>query len=115
MPGRTPDWCKLVKKTAVMVQITDEQELIVSSADLELLPMVWLAVRRTSSLGQSRKDRLALVPAATLICSFSSPSSLISQLGSEPTLRSCRDRSERVPRSTAHRTEGQGAPGWSLL
>lgn len=70
----------------------------------EFLLMSWLAVRRTSSLGQSRKERLALVPAATLILSWTLESTLISQFGSEPTFSRCRDRSLCSVRSTVHST-----------
>ena len=71
---------------------------------MDMVPMVSLAVSNRSSAGQSRKDRLALVPEGMVMFSETTESFLISQYGSEPLLVMWRDRPLFCVKSTVHRT-----------
>ena len=69
------------------------------------VPMVFVAVRRRSSLGQSRKERLALVPEGTVIFSWTTESFLISQWESEPIFSMWRNGPSSSDRFTVQRTD----------
>lgn len=70
--------------------------------------MALVAVRRTSSLGQSRKERLALVPAGTRIFSLITEFILISQNGSDDIFSRSRDIPSCWVRSTVLTTNKDG-------